>query len=57
MNETVKFKFTTGEDNIAYACPLETAENDGRVALDNLDDCVEADVVGRYSGGIDIVNR
>ncbi len=57
MSADTKFKFTTGEDNNAYACPLNTAEINGRVAANDLDDCVEADVVGRYSGSIDIVNR
>ena len=57
MSSQKAFKFTVGEDNQDYVCPLETAERDGRVSYDNLDDCVEADVVGRYSGGLKIVNR
>lgn len=57
MEQTDKFKFTTGEDNGNYACPLEIEETNGRVPFQQLDECVEADVVGRYSGAIDIVNR
>ena len=57
MDYTDKFKFTTGEDNVDYACPLDTRETNGRVSMSQLDDCVEADVVGRYSGAIEIVNR
>jgi len=57
MNKQATFKYTMGEDDNAYACPLETVENNGRVEMGQLDDCIEADVVGRYSGNIEIVNR
>ena len=55
MNETHIFRYATGEDDNAYVCPLKTREISGRVKMDQLDECIEADVVGRYSGNIQIV--
>jgi hypothetical protein len=57
MSNAKKFIYTTGEDDQAYVCPLEAVNSDEPVTLEQLDDCVEADVVGRYSGNLTIVNR
>ncbi len=55
MSEISIFRYVTGEDDNAYVCPLETGEISGRAKMEQLDDCIEADVVGRYSGNIQIV--
>lgn len=57
MRDNTAYKFTRDEQGNAYVCPVDTVEKKGRVPQDQLNDCVEADVVGRYSGGIEIVNR
>lgn len=41
----------TGE---AYLCPLHSVKNRDKITEDELDSCVEKDVVERYSGNIDI---
>ncbi len=37
-----------------YLCPLNSVRNKDTITDDELDSCVEKDIVGRYSGNIDI---
>ena len=37
-----------------YLCPLNSVGNKGTLTDDEIDSCVEKDVVERYSGNIDI---
>ena len=37
-----------------YLCPLNSVRNKDAVTDDELDSCVEKDIVERYSGNIDI---
>lgn len=52
MVENTTFKRVTAQDNNEYICPMELAQNDHPLSEDELDDCVEADVVGRYIGNL-----
>lgn len=45
------------ENDEAYYCPLNAMAT-GRVVSDNLPDgCIEADVVGRYAGNLNLAGR
>jgi len=37
-----------------YLCPLNSVRNKDAITDDELDSCVEKDIVERYSGNIDI---
>ena len=41
-------------ENIDYLCPVDAVKNRAAVTDQELEECVEKDVVGRYSGNIDI---
>ncbi|UCD78850.1 MAG: hypothetical protein JSW26_26180 [Desulfobacterales bacterium] len=41
-------------NGVDYLCPLNTAGKSHAVSDDTLDDCVEKEVVERYSGNINI---
>ena len=49
----VLVKDSTGEK---FLCPLDTVRNSSSVNVDEIDDCVEEDVVGRYAGNIKITS-
>ena len=55
MANSDTFKRVIAEDRNEYVCPLELTQNSSNLRVDQLDECVEADVVGRYSGSITIV--
>jgi hypothetical protein len=42
------------EHGDAYLCPINSVKNRGTITEDELDSCVEKDIVERYSGNIDI---
>ena len=42
------------KNNDYYLCPLKSVRDKNAVTDDELDHCVEKDVVERYSGNIDI---
>jgi hypothetical protein len=39
-----------------FLCPLEALKNVKDASKEELDSCVEGDVVGRYGGNIEITN-
>ena len=49
-NTYVKVK---DEHDAEYLCPVHSIKNSGTVSVDELDECVETDVVGRYAGNIE----
>ena len=51
-NETFVLVKNNKGDN--YLCPLGTVKDISSVNVDDIDDCVEEDVVGRYAGNIKI---
>ena len=51
-NETFVLVKNNNGDN--YLCPLDTVKDISSVNVDDIDDCVEEDVVGRYAGNIKI---
>jgi hypothetical protein len=55
MNKSNTFKRVTAQDNNEYICPLELTQKKQPLSIEQLDDCVEADVVGRYIGNLKMV--
>lgn len=55
MNDQQAFTKVTTEDHNEYFCPLEIASDHQKLSPEALIDCVEAEVVGRYIGSIDVV--
>jgi len=45
------------EDHTDYLCPLDAVKADGAAAGQVSTDCLEKDVVERYSGNIEIAPR
>lgn len=43
------------KDNNEYICPLHLTQNQEKLRADQLEDCVEAEVVGRYIGHLKII--
>lgn len=56
MEKHSVFTRITTEENNEYICPLEIVQAKGSIQDDDLDDCVEAEVVGRYIGTMEIVD-
>ena len=56
MDQHTDYTRVTAEDRNEYICPLEVAQRKSTLGIDDLDDCVEAEVVGRYSGHLNIVD-
>ena len=56
MAEERTFTRVKGTDDNEYICPLEMVQNNTSLREDQLDDCVEADVVGRYIGHLKMVD-
>ena len=52
-NKYIGVKDDRGED---YLCPMARVKDRTAVSEDELRECVELDVVGRYSGNIEIEN-
>lgn len=57
MDRNVSYTRVMAEDQVEYICPLELARRKTSLAIDDLDNCVEVDVVGRYSGNLNIVDH
>lgn len=57
MNTEKVYARITAKDNNDYICPLSAIPSDTPLDVDQLDDCVEADVVGRYSGNLNIISN
>ena len=47
----VLVKSSKGEN---YLCPLNAVRNNSSISVDEIDNCVEEDVIGRYAGNINI---
>ena len=56
MEQQTEYTRITAEDRNDYICPLDLAQRKSTLTIDDLDDCVEAEVVGRYSGHLNIVD-
>ena len=41
----------------SYFCPLDLLDQNRTVSGNDLDNCVEASTVGRYSGNLNVVDR
>jgi hypothetical protein len=50
INRTDTYLQTTDENGEIYFCPIDTDISDS--AVDDFDECVGKDVVGRYAGNI-----
>jgi hypothetical protein len=55
MNDTYTYTHVTSKDENIYVCPFELAKSKAYLDSEDLDECVEADVVGRYAGHLNIV--
>jgi hypothetical protein len=53
-NTYINVKDQTGND---YLCPMNAVKDRNAITDQEFDECVEKDVVGRYSGNIDIVSH
>ena len=49
-----KFEDETGEE---FYCPIDAVADPSVVSEWEIDDCVEATTVGRYSGNLNVVDR
>ena len=49
------FRKVTDENGQDYYCPLDAVGSDDRLVHGWADDCVETDVVQRYSGHINVL--
>lgn len=56
MEQQRPYTRVTAEDRNDYICPLDLAQSKSTLGIDDLDDCVEAEVVGRYSGHLNVVD-
>ena len=43
------------ENGLGYLCPLSSVKKRDTVTGGDLDDCVEKDIVERYSGNINVI--
>lgn len=58
MNDkSEKFRQYEDESGETYFCPMHAVNHDRYVSEGEIDNCVEASTVGRYSGNIDVVGR
>ncbi|MGD9369347.1 MAG: hypothetical protein PVH87_26800 [Desulfobacteraceae bacterium] len=55
MNNNENYARVTAKDKNEYICPLELAQSKAYLDGEDLDECVEADVAGRYAGHLNIV--
>ena len=58
MNYTAKARYILFKDNNGdeYLCPLDAVKKRSDLPQEKFEECVERDVVGRYSGNIEIDN-
>lgn len=55
MDKQENYTRVTASDNYEYICPLHIAKDKAKLQGDQLEDCVEAEVVGRYIGHLNII--
>jgi hypothetical protein len=48
------FILVKDSDGERYLCPIDAVRSDSTTGIDDIDDCVEEDVVGRYAGNIHV---
>jgi len=56
MEQNTPYARVTAEDRNEYICPLDLAQRKTPLGINDLDDCVEAEVVGRYSGHLQVID-
>lgn len=56
MSDQVTYTRITAKDKNDYICPMELVKAKQTLGINDLDDCVEAEVVGRYIGNIEIAD-
>ena len=57
MERDALFAKVAVQDDQEYVCPLELVRTKSVLSVDELADCVEADVLGRYSGMLKVVKN
>ena len=57
MDNDQAYTRVTANDNSEYFCPLEIARDPESLNSDGILECVEADVLGRYSGHLPVETR
>ena len=50
-NTFVSVKDSKGEK---FLCPIDAIQNSSSIHIDEIDDCIEEDVIGRYAGNVKI---
>ena len=55
MQEKESYRMVKDEGGDKYYCPLGAIDNNERMKRDRWDECVETDVVQRYSGNIHVL--
>jgi hypothetical protein len=50
-NTFVSVKDSKGEK---FLCPIDAIQNSSSIRIDEIDDCIEEDVIGRYAGNVKI---
>ena len=55
MNDDVRYKKVSDDAGQDYYCPLGALGRDNLSKADRWDDCIETEVVHRYSGNLSVV--
>ena len=55
QNDSNAYVLVKDADGEKYLCPLKAMKS-SYVAVEDVDDCIEEDVIGRYAGNITIKN-
>ena len=55
-NDSETFVLVKDANGENFLCPLDTVRNSSSINVDEIDNCVEEDVVGRYAGNIKITS-
>ena len=50
------FILVKDKDGEKFLCPLNSSRNVSAKAIELNDDCIEADVVGRYAGNVNVAS-
>ena len=50
------FIMVKDKDGERFLCPLSSSRSDSTKTIELSDDCIEADVVGRYAGNINVAS-
>ena len=40
-----------------FLCPIDAGQDPSSIRIDEIDDCIEEDVIGRYAGNINTKNN